>query len=67
VLDVERADVPERVIEVPPLSVGPVRSVAAPPEDSERQLEPCSQWREIGPAHVVDGVGLDARRVRELC
>jgi hypothetical protein len=69
VADVEHADVPERVIELPPLYVGPARSIAAPPDDdeSERQLEPCSLWREIGPAHVVDGVGLDARRVRELC
>jgi hypothetical protein len=35
--------------------------------DSARELEPCSNWRDLGPAHVVDGVGLDARRVRDLC
>jgi hypothetical protein len=30
-------------------------------------LEPCTTWRDLGPSHVVDGVALDARRVRELC
>jgi hypothetical protein len=39
---------------------------AAAPKTSD-PLEPCSSWRELGPSHVVDGVGLDARRVRELC
>jgi hypothetical protein len=54
-------------IELPPLVVEPVRAVTAPEPQAERPLEPCSNWRELGPAHVVEGVALDTRRVRELC
>lgn len=30
-------------------------------------LEPCSEWREIGPAYVEQGQPRGARRVRNLC
>jgi hypothetical protein len=29
--------------------------------------EPCSDWRELGPQRVIDGVPVGARRVQNLC
>lgn len=57
------------VIELSPVLIAPERPRVAPraTPKPEPELAPCSDWREIGPAHVEDGVGLDARRVRELC
>lgn len=53
-------------IELAPIYVTP-RPSGHPGEKSSRPLEPCSDWRDIGPAHVEEGQGLDSRRVRELC
>jgi hypothetical protein len=35
------------------------------PED--RALEPCSEWRELGPTYVDEGKPRGAQRVRHLC
>lgn len=51
--------------DTPPAARRAVRGVAAP--KAEAPLEPCSDWQELGPAHVVDGVAIDSRRVRLLC
>ena len=48
-------------IVITPRPIGHAANAASP------ALEPCSEWRDIGPAHVEDGQGLDSRRVRELC
>lgn len=37
------------------------------PEQLESALEPCSEWREIGPTHVDQGVPSGSQRVRQLC
>jgi len=55
-----------RVLELAPIVITP-RPVGQPVEKEARTLEPCSDWRDIGPAHVEQGEGLDSRRVRELC
>ena len=59
-------DGPSTVIELPPRVVGPERP-AAVPRAAREALTPCSTWRELGPARVSQGVGLDVRHVRELC
>lgn len=35
--------------------------------EAPQSLEPCSEWREIGPAYVDHGEPLGTRRVRNLC
>jgi|SRR5688572_30312909 hypothetical protein len=55
-----------RVLEIAPIYITP-RPIGHPGENAARPLEPCSDWRDIGPAHVEAGQGLDSRRVRELC
>jgi hypothetical protein len=55
-----------RPVELPPLRVEAAAPAVRAPK-ARRELEPCSNWQELGPAHVVDGVGLDQRRVRNLC
>lgn len=62
----------EPVLELPPAEITGRRRRPAPampaPTPSEPVLKaPCSPWREIGPAHVDDGVPSGTRRVRELC
>lgn len=55
-----------RVLELAPIYITP-RPIGHPGEKASRPLEPCSDWRDIGPSHVERGQGLDSRRVRELC
>jgi hypothetical protein len=55
------------VMELPPVVVKADAPLPATRAKAVRELEPCSEWREIGPARVVDGVALDVRRVRDLC
>ncbi len=35
--------------------------------DAPESLQPCSEWRDIGPDYVDDGEPLGSRRVRNLC
>ncbi len=59
-------DVRVDALELAPIYITP-RPLAVPAEKAAPALEPCSDWRDIGPAHVERGQGLDTRRVRELC
>jgi hypothetical protein len=36
-------------------------------EREVKPLEPCTSWRELGPAYVNDGQASGVRRVRDLC
>lgn len=68
-----------QVIELPavvvtraqPASASPANALApeaAPAEtNGATELRPCSQFRELGPTHVDDGVPSGAHGVRELC
>jgi hypothetical protein len=62
---------PDTPVELPPIHImAPPRAAQNQPrDDSPRSLpsQPCSEWREIGPATVVDGKASGARRVRDLC
>jgi len=58
-------------VQLPPIEIVGRISRAAPeaaPVETEVTAQPCSDWQDIGPAHVVEGTALGMpRRVRELC
>lgn len=67
-------EVVEPILELPPVEVSGRRRVRAatppaalPVAPEPAPVVPCSPWRDIGPAHVDDGVPSGVRRVRELC
>lgn len=47
--------------------LAPAPEPEAAPNDAPRPLHPCSNFREIGPMHVDDGVPSGVRGVRDLC
>jgi hypothetical protein len=50
----------------PELTLPPAEGAAAP-LPAARELRPCSNFRELGPTHVDDGVPSGAHGVRDLC
>lgn len=60
-------------VQLPPIQIVGRISRPAPkpvpaPVVTEVVAEPCSEWHDVGPAHVVEGTALGMpRRVRELC
>lgn len=56
------------VLELPEVRIESPIAVPQPAKsDAPESLEPCSEWRDIGPAYVDQGKSLGARRVRNLC
>ena len=56
------------VLELPEVRIeSPISAPRPAKRDAPESLEPCSEWRDIGPAYVDDGKPLGARRVRNLC
>jgi hypothetical protein len=62
---------PDTPLQLPPILITASRRSAQnqshhdAPQKAPSQ--PCSDWREIGPATVVDGEASGTRRVRDLC
>jgi len=56
------------VLELPEVRIKSLKTVPEPSKKAAPDsLEPCSEWRDIGPAIVEDGTPLGVRRVRTLC
>jgi hypothetical protein len=56
------------VLELPEVRIESRISVPkAEKREAPESLEPCSEWRDIGPAYVDHGEPLGTRRVRNLC
>lgn len=56
------------IITLPAVQLTGARPAAQPQKKLDgTALEPCSEWREIGPAYVEQGQPRGARRVRNLC
>jgi len=59
---------PPGVVELPAVRItSPVPGTKAEKKREERTLEPCSEWRDLGPRYVEDGKPQGARSVRDLC
>jgi hypothetical protein len=65
---------PEPVVEIQPIVIEARKSVPAKakakpaaPEPPAPTVRPCSEWRELGPAHVSKGKPTGTVSVRELC
>jgi hypothetical protein len=59
---------PASVVEVPEVRITSAKP-AVPRETKSKSeaSQPCSEWRELGPAYVEDGQPRGTRRVRNLC
>lgn len=56
------------IVEVPPIRITSSKPAAQPEKKRESgALEPCSDWRELGPTYVQEGKPQGTRRVRSLC
>jgi hypothetical protein len=57
------------VVELTPIVIEGKRQarVAAPALKPKSPVRPCSDWRELGPAHVSSGTPSGSVSVRELC
>lgn len=59
---------PSGVVELPPIRITASKSATQPEKKQESEaLQPCSEWRELGPAYVHEGAPQGTRRVRNLC
>lgn len=56
------------VVTLPAVRITAERTAARPERKREsKALEPCSEWRELGPEYVEEGKPRGTRRVRSLC
>jgi hypothetical protein len=57
------------VVTLPPIRITSPKPTTTLPENKleDRALEPCSEWRELGPTYVEEGKPRGAQRVRHLC
>jgi hypothetical protein len=56
------------IVELPPVRITASKPAARPEQKEESEAwQPCSEWREVGPAYVDEGVPRGTRRVRTLC
>lgn len=56
------------MLELPEVRIeSPISAPKAEKREAPKSLEPCSEWRDIGPAYVDHGEPLGTRRVRNLC
>lgn len=56
------------VLELPEVRIeSRISAPKAEKREAPESLEPCSEWRDIGPAYVDHGEPLGTRRVRNLC
>jgi hypothetical protein len=56
------------IVTLPAVQITAARPATRPEKKLEGTvLEPCSEWREIGPAYVEQGKPRGTRRVRNLC
>ncbi len=69
------AELPSDIVHLPEVRITASRQSQAAarqgepiaPEQLEPPLEPCSEWREIGPLYVEQGIASGSQRVRQLC
>lgn len=57
----------EPAAQVPAAPAAPSTLEGNPPATQQKELHPCSKFRELGPMHVDDGVPSGIRGVRDLC
>src|SRR5262245_3490691 len=58
----------DEVLQLEPVVIHPARHApAAKPPEPQLAERPCSEWRELGPTHVVSGTPSGDLSVRALC
>jgi hypothetical protein len=60
---------PSGIVELPPVRITASSKSAGRPEKKQesKAWQPCSEWRELGPAYVHEGAPQGTRHVRNLC